>query len=116
MSGLPADRETLEERVDRTIRHIVSAHPDMETLDPNWLEHPLSSHEAIHRPSGGADLYDHGPAPAPEPAQLQMNPSTRFRVGRTLGRTVYDGDTLIGLMDTPDLATMVVRALNRDLA
>lgn len=36
----------------------------------------------------------------------------RYRVGRTLGRTIYDGDTLIGMMDTPELGAMVVEALN----
>lgn len=40
-----------------------------------------------------------------------------FRTGRHLGRTVYriDGDgvdTLIGLMDTPELGAEVVEALN----
>lgn len=43
-----------------------------------------------------------------------------WRTGRKVGRTIYeqhgpqpsDSDRLIGLMDTPDLADMVVRALN----
>lgn len=37
---------------------------------------------------------------------------TRFRVGRHLGRTVYDGDELIGLMDTVELGLLVAAALN----
>lgn len=36
----------------------------------------------------------------------------RYRVGRTLGRTIYDGDTLIGMMDTPELGAHLVDALN----
>lgn len=35
-----------------------------------------------------------------------------WRVGRKVGRTIYDGDTLIGVMDTPELAEKVVRAVN----
>ena len=35
-----------------------------------------------------------------------------LRVGRKVGRTIYDGDTLIGVMDTPELAAMVVDAVN----
>ncbi len=35
-----------------------------------------------------------------------------FRTGRSLGRTIYGGDHLIGLRDTPALAGMVVAALN----
>lgn len=42
------------------------------------------------------------PAPAPQ----------RYRVGRHLGRTIYDEDTLIGIMDTPELGALVVEALN----
>ena len=37
----------------------------------------------------------------------------RYRVGRTLGRTIYDDDTLIGMMDTPELGALLVDALNR---
>lgn len=36
----------------------------------------------------------------------------RWRVGRTVGRTIYVGDRLIGLMDTPELAQQVVEAVN----
>lgn len=37
-----------------------------------------------------------------------------WRVGRKVGRTVYDAnDTLIGVMDTPELAARVVIAINR---
>ena len=45
----------------------------------------------------------------------------RWRTGRTVGRTIYiqiaddprKGDVLIGVMDTPELATLVVNAVNR---
>ena len=39
-----------------------------------------------------------------------------WRVGRKVGRTIYDGDTLIGVMDTPELAAVVVEAVNRRAA
>jgi hypothetical protein len=40
----------------------------------------------------------------------------RLRVGRKVGRTIYDAnDQLIGVMDTPALAAMVVAAVNRSL-
>lgn len=35
-----------------------------------------------------------------------------WRTGRKVGRTIYQGDTLIGLMDTPELAARVVAAVN----
>ncbi len=36
-----------------------------------------------------------------------------WRTGRQVGRTVYDAsDRLIGLMDTPELASLVVAAVN----
>lgn len=37
-----------------------------------------------------------------------------WRTGRTVGRTLYDcTDRLIGTLDTPELATRVVDAVNR---
>ena len=48
----------------------------------------------------------------------------QWRVGRKLGRTIYaqiragqadDADTLIGMMDTPELAHQVVHDHNRHL-
>lgn len=50
-----------------------------------------------------------------------MNPLDRpWRVGRSVGRTIYamageqgsDADPLIGVMDTPELAAEAVRAHN----
>lgn len=35
----------------------------------------------------------------------------RFRVGRSLLRTLYDGDEVFGMVDTPEQAAMVVSAL-----
>lgn len=37
---------------------------------------------------------------------------TTFRTGRSLGRTIYKNDKLIGIMDRPEDATMIVDALN----
>jgi hypothetical protein len=45
----------------------------------------------------------------------QMDPlgTTPWRVGRKVGRTVYDvKDRLIGVMDTPDIASLVVDGVN----
>jgi hypothetical protein len=42
-------------------------------------------------------------------------PDPRYRVGVGQARTIYQGpgpDDLIGVMDTPELAAMVVEALN----
>ncbi len=39
-------------------------------------------------------------------------PVPRWRVGRSVGLTVYLDDVLVGLMDTPGLAAQVVEALN----
>lgn len=34
-----------------------------------------------------------------------------WRVGRTVGRTIYLNDALVGVMDTPELAAQAVAAL-----
>lgn len=39
---------------------------------------------------------------------------TTYRVGRTVGRTLYRGDDLIGVLDDPDLAARVANLLNAD--
>jgi hypothetical protein len=40
-----------------------------------------------------------------------------WRVGRKVGRTIYDAnDVLIGTMDTPELARIVVEAVNAPAA
>ena len=39
--------------------------------------------------------------------------TTPWRVGRSVGRTLYDcEDRLIGVVDTPDIALLVVEAVN----
>lgn len=50
--------------------------------------------------------------------------ASTWRTGRKVGRTIYaqmgpepsDDDPLIGVMDTPDLARLVVRAVNATLS
>lgn len=38
-----------------------------------------------------------------------------WRTGRSVGRTIYDADDeLIGVMDAPEDAALVVAAVNRD--
>lgn len=36
----------------------------------------------------------------------------RWRTGRSVGRTLYIGDELVGVMDTPELARQVVEAIH----
>lgn len=36
----------------------------------------------------------------------------RWRTGHKLGRTLYIGDDFVGMMDTPELAASVARAMN----
>lgn len=44
---------------------------------------------------------------------IQVPKSDKWRVGRSVGRTIYDAnDALIGVMDTPELAQEVVDARN----
>jgi hypothetical protein len=38
--------------------------------------------------------------------------SPRWRVGRSLGRTLYLDDKVIGMVDTPELASDIVAAMN----
>ena len=61
----------------------------------------------------------------PTPERLyQLAQSATWRVGRKVGRTLYaqmasepsDGDLLIGMMDTRELAHIVVQSHNRLLA
>jgi hypothetical protein len=40
-------------------------------------------------------------------------PAGLWRVGRSLGRTLYVGDQIVGLVDTPELASAIVDAMNR---
>lgn len=39
---------------------------------------------------------------------------TRWRTGRTLGRTLYRDDVCVGMVDTPELAKSIVDAMNRE--
>jgi hypothetical protein len=45
------------------------------------------------------------------PGNRGMSP--RWRVGRSLGRTLYLDDKVIGMVDTPELAARIVAAMNR---
>lgn len=37
-----------------------------------------------------------------------------WRVGRKLGRTLYKDDACVGMVDTPELATLIVETMNGD--
>jgi hypothetical protein len=60
----------------------------------------------------------------PVVAAAKADPTRPWRVGRKVGRTLYiqksedpaDGDELIGMMDTPELAAQVVDAVNQAAA
>ena len=41
-----------------------------------------------------------------------MGDEPRWRVGRTLGRTLYRDGRCVGMVDTPELAAEIVAALN----
>ncbi|MBI4020713.1 MAG: hypothetical protein HY369_00555 [Candidatus Aenigmarchaeota archaeon] len=49
--------------------------------------------------------------PAP-PTRVQEEMTPRWRVGRTVGRTLYRDGELVGLMDTRGLAAEIVHAMN----
>lgn len=48
-----------------------------------------------------------------DPEGSTQSLETKFRVGRSVGRTIYFGEELVGLMDTPDLARRFVEAINK---
>lgn len=70
----------------------------------------------IERISGPVDFSDlltilgATPFTAPEPVDTA---NSRWRVGTKLGRTLYIGDQVIGMVDTPELAAQIVDAVNR---
>jgi hypothetical protein len=49
--------------------------------------------------------------PTPTPSGPDRSEAERWRTGRKVGRTVYVNDELVGVMDTPELAEQVVRAV-----
>lgn len=56
---------------------------------------------------GCVDCWVKRTTPKPNPGEFP------WRVGTKVGRTIYDvNDVLIGVMDTPELATRVVEAVN----
>lgn len=38
----------------------------------------------------------------------------QWRVGKTLGRTLYLDDKCVGMVDTPEIANLIVKAMNND--
>ncbi len=66
-------------------------------------------------PHGKHYLGERGRIGKTEETMTMDEASGRWRVGRTLGRTLYKDDVCIGMVDTPELATEIVIALN-DLA
>jgi len=63
----PLPGEPQQARVDRVTRHLQQAHPEVDLMDPTWLEHPLQAHEAIHRQV---------PEDLPDPHTLSTEPDT----------------------------------------
>lgn len=43
----------------------------------------------------------------------EPRPVLHWRVGRSLGRTLYKDNVCIGMVDTPELATEIARKMNR---
>ena len=52
------------------------------------------------------DPEDSGPCPKPP------LPPPLWRVGRKVGHTIYRDNVLVGMMDTPELAQLVMDAMN----
>ena len=88
-----------------------------EDQPPGWRERARAEHGAEARAyleSLGPDEPD---VPAPDTYE---GPVPAWRVGRSVGRTIYrmvgpeasKADVLIGMMDTPELAAHVVEAVN----
>jgi len=85
-----------------------------------WLCERLTSLEErleSHRHAGHAgttttalDIAESLSVPGPQ-QDCNPDPDRGWRVGRKVGRTIYLDGKLVGLMDTPELAAMVVAAL-----
>lgn len=43
---------------------------------------------------------------------MTTHPASPWRVGRSLGRTLYVGDVVIGMVDSPELASVIAHAVN----
>jgi hypothetical protein len=62
---------------------------------------------------GGTDISsnDNGDGDISTPLTAPA-PTGRWRVGRHLGRTIYDGDSFEGILESRELAARVVDLLN----
>jgi hypothetical protein len=74
---------------------------DLPAADPGGLTRCT---DPWHEPR--AEL-ERQPAVPTDPAG-SLEPETRYRVGRKVGRTIYRNNVLIGVMDTPELARLAV--------
>jgi hypothetical protein len=115
--------------IQRRVDEILAAAPELTSAQVDRLRAIFAdgvqaiekSGEQAHAARSAADLSNAGPAPAVGPP-IGLGPGgTVWRTGRKVGRTIYaqqapepsDGDPLIGVMDTPELATEAVEARNR---
>lgn len=74
----------------------------------SWPDRPIE-------PLGGGQICED--FTAPETGEVKVFTSEPWRVGRKVKRTIYAGEgRLVGLMDTPELAKLVVDAVNARLA
>lgn len=63
----------------------------------------------VPRRSDISDINGDDPTSTPLTAPA---PTGRWRVGRHLGRTIYDGDSFEGILESRELAARVVDLLN----
>ena len=104
-------------------RHLLRTAPAPTTVKPEPGPHAFegAGHSYIGEQECavnlGGDSYVPCRKPKSDPVHVQPGAGSEpavepWRVGRKVGRTLYRGDALIGLMDTRELAAQVVEAVN----
>lgn len=83
-------------------------------------DHP-TQHEVEPKPQPSRGVVAASLAVTDDGYALRLVPRAPWRIGRKVGRTIYvqvgdhasDDDHLIGMMDTPELAQVVVNSVNQ---
>ncbi len=85
----------------------------MRTRSTTAAPGPMSEcHDAPCRPSGGSVSPSDGARVGQGGSEAQTGAQGRWRVGRSLGRTLYRDDELVGLLDSKDVAKHIADVLN----
>lgn len=85
---------------------------DSETRHFVWAGTPALA-EGVYRSDGGLYTFDEEKVTCPA-CRANKASTPIWRVGKTLGRTLYKNEELVGLLDTPELAAEVVQAMNKE--